>query len=246
MKWDLPIRPIQSGPLTDQEIKELDAFLLAEDGLENPMDFFTFDGFICALLSGPDTIMPSKWMRWVWDQEEGEQPPEFTSEKQAKRILGLLIGHANILAFTLTHGPQHYEPLFYAYKIEGRSVPIVDEWCCGYVKGVALDPASWQPIIDARPDRFEVIHLYGTKSGWERLKELVDAHEDSVARHQAFVDRIAPAACNIHAYWLARRAPQEKLRQLNKAPAPGRNGPCPCGSRKKFKRCRGALDAALH
>ena len=112
MKWDLPIRPIQSGPLTDQEIKELDAFLLAEDGLENPMDFFTFDGFICALLSGPDTIMPSKWMRWVWDQEEGEQPPEFTSEKQAKRILGLLIGHANILAFTLTHGPQHYEPLF--------------------------------------------------------------------------------------------------------------------------------------
>ena len=190
--------------------------------------------------------MPSKWMRWVWDQEEGEQPPEFTSEKQAKRILSLLIGHANILAFTLTHGPQHYEPLFYAYKIEGRSVPIVDEWCRGYVKGIALDPASWQPLIDARPDRFEVIHLYGTKSGWERLKELVDAHEDSVARHQAFVDRIAPAACNIHAYWLARRAPQEKLRQLNKAPAPGRNDPCPCGSRRKFKRCHGALDAALH
>jgi hypothetical protein len=108
MKWDLPIRPIESGPLTDQEIKELDAFLLAED-LKNPMDFFTFDGFICAVLSGPNTIMPSQWLRWVWDQEEGEQPPEFTSEKQAKRILSLLIGHANVVAFTLTHGPQYYE-----------------------------------------------------------------------------------------------------------------------------------------
>jgi uncharacterized protein len=53
-----------------------------------------------------------------------------------------------------------------------------DEWCCGYVKGIALDPAGWQPLIDARPDWFEAIHLYGTKSGWERLKELVDAHED--------------------------------------------------------------------
>jgi hypothetical protein len=31
MKWDMPIRPIESGPLTDREIKELDAFLLAED-----------------------------------------------------------------------------------------------------------------------------------------------------------------------------------------------------------------------
>src|SRR5947209_6513009 len=36
-----------------------------------------------------------------------------------------------------------------------------------------------------------------------RLKNLVEAHEDRVARHQAFVDRIAPAARNIHAYWLA-------------------------------------------
>ena len=212
MKWDMPIRSIEAGPLTDREIKEIDAFLLSEDGLENPMDFYTFDGFICAVLSGPNTIMPSEWLRWVWDQEEGEQPPEFSSEKQAKRILSLLIGHANVLAFTLIHGPQYYEPLFYAHQIEGNSVPIIDEWCCGYVKGIALDPEGWQPLIDARPDWFEVIHLYGTKSGWERLKELVDAHEDSVARHQAFVDRIAPAARNVHAYWLARRAPPERLR----------------------------------
>jgi len=102
MKWDMPIRPIESGPLTDREIEELHAFLLAEDGLEHPMDFYTFDGFICAVLSGPNTIMP---LRWVWDQEQGEQPPEFTSEKQAKRILSLLIGHANVLAFMLMHGP---------------------------------------------------------------------------------------------------------------------------------------------
>jgi hypothetical protein len=60
--------------------------------------------------------------------------------------------HANVLAFTLIHGPQHYEPLFYAHKIDGNSVPIVDEWCCGYVKGIALDPEGWQPLIDARPD----------------------------------------------------------------------------------------------
>src|SRR5262245_44875958 len=69
MKWDMPIRPIESGPLTNREIRELHKFLLAEDGLENPMDFYTFDGFICAVLSGPNSIMPSEWLRWVWDQE---------------------------------------------------------------------------------------------------------------------------------------------------------------------------------
>jgi uncharacterized protein len=34
-------------------------------------------------------------MRWVWDSAEGKQSPEFTSEKQAQRILDLLMRHAN-------------------------------------------------------------------------------------------------------------------------------------------------------
>jgi len=160
------------------------------------------------LLSAPNAIPPSEWLRWVWDQKQGAQAPEFASERQAKRILSLLIGHANVLAFTLVHGPQHWEPLFYSHKTGRNSVPIVDEWCCGYLKGIALDAEAWQPLIEAQPDWFEVIQLYGTQSGWERLEDLVEAHPDSAARHQAFVDSIAPAARNIHAYWLARRSLQ--------------------------------------
>jgi hypothetical protein len=30
MKWDMPIRPIESRPLTNREIKELNGFPLAE------------------------------------------------------------------------------------------------------------------------------------------------------------------------------------------------------------------------
>ena len=193
--------------LTNQEIEELDAFLLSDDGRENAMDVSGVDGFLCAVLSGPNVIMPSAWMRGVWDSAEGKQSPEFTSQKQAQRILDLLMRHANDIAFTLTEVPQYYEPLFLERDHKGRTVSIVDEWCCGYVKGIALDPSGWQPLVEAHPDWFDVIHLYGTESGWDRLKKLVEAHEDADARHQALVDLIAPAACNIHAYWLARRAP---------------------------------------
>jgi len=82
---------IKSGPLTNREIEKLDAFLLSDGGLENAMDVSTLDGFLCAVLSGPNVIMPSEWMRCVWDMEEGEQAPEFASETQAQRILGLLM-----------------------------------------------------------------------------------------------------------------------------------------------------------
>src|SRR6267154_1355757 len=100
------MRPIKSGPLIDQEIEE---FLLSDDGLENAMDVSGLDGFLCAVLSGPNVIMPSEWMRWVSDSTEGKQSPKLTSEKQAQRMR-----HANDIAVALTQFPQYYEPLFLA------------------------------------------------------------------------------------------------------------------------------------
>src|SRR5450759_4827341 len=88
----------------------------------------------------------------VKNMDEGEQSPEFASEKQAQRILSLLIRHANDIALTLIEASQHYEPLFFKRDVKGRTVSIVDEWCCGYVKGLALDSLGWQPLIEARPD----------------------------------------------------------------------------------------------
>ena len=123
----------------------------------------------------------------------GEQAPAFSSEKQAQRILNLLIGHANVLAFTLTHGPQHYEPGFYAHKIDGSSVAIVDEWCCGYVKGIALDPVGLRPLIDARPDWFEVGSLTATARLYMKSRQFLTCRPNlliCVNLHPRFVRKI--------------------------------------------------------
>jgi hypothetical protein len=68
MKWDLPVK-------TDRV-----RVFFAEDDLKDTMDASTFERFICAVLSGSNTIMPSEWLRWVWDQRK--ESPEFASEKQ--------------------------------------------------------------------------------------------------------------------------------------------------------------------
>src|SRR5216684_3008389 len=145
------LRTAPPGPLSDKEIAELDKFLLDAEALDEAMDVCTLDGFLCAVLSSPKLILPSEWMRWVWDMKEGKRAPEFESEKQAQRIIELLMRHANEIALKLSSGSEHYEPLFYEHRINQRTVTIIDEWCCGYVKGIAIDAMGF--LLMRRPPR---------------------------------------------------------------------------------------------
>ena len=55
------------------------------------MDISMLDGYLTAIVCGPATILPSEWLRWVWDLQDGEDAPEFQSQSQAQRILELLM-----------------------------------------------------------------------------------------------------------------------------------------------------------
>ncbi|MGC1816743.1 MAG: UPF0149 family protein [Casimicrobiaceae bacterium] len=79
----------------DTELDELDRFLLDAEGVDESMDISMLDGYFAALLSRPKTILPSEWMRWVWDVEKGEDTPIFSSTADAERIIGLRMRHMN-------------------------------------------------------------------------------------------------------------------------------------------------------
>ena len=233
------------GPLTDEEIQELDKFLLDAEGIEESMEISTLDGFLTAIVCGPKTIMPSEWMRWVWDMESGEDAPEFKDQAQAQRILGLLMRHMNDIARTLHQAPDQYEPLLMENPNDGDPIPIMDEWCSGFMKGVQLDQDGWLPVIVGKPDWMSTIMLYGTEEGWEALKK----KNLSMKEHKALADGLAGTVRKVHALWLEQRGKQiakgnlpgvvrrEPVRNPNKV---GRNDPCPCGSGKKFKQCHGS------
>jgi len=237
----LPSNP----PLLDEEIEELDKFLLDADELEESMDVSMLDGFLCAVLSGPKLIMPSEWIRWVWDSEKGRQVPKFRSQRYAERILSLVIRHSNDIALTLIQSPSEYEPLFYERRLIRKLITIVDEWCYGYLKGVALDERGWAPLQWAHPEWFEAINLFGSLDHHDRRFRLIEERPDADARHQQWVDRIVPAVLRIHAYWLEKRTPARgetagHRKPKEKEKAPGRDALCPCGSGKKYKQCHGS------
>lgn len=238
-------------PLTDDEIEQLEDFLISDSVPEEAMDVSMMDGFMTALASGPNLVMPSLMLRWIWDAEHGKEEPVFTSNKEARSIVGLIIRHWNDVNATLRETPYVYEPLILERdRGDGRMLSIIDEWCMGYYKGIALDQATWSPLMVQHPEWFTTILLYGTEAGWDELKR----RKDSLDQHQAFADSLAGSVRHIHRYWMQQREQQaergggptviSRPEPLRCTPKIGRNDPCPCGSGKKYKRCHGAAEVA--
>lgn len=236
---------LKQGQLSEKEIEELDDFLLAEEGLEESMDIATLDGFMTAIISGPKTILPSEWLRWVWDMEAGEAAPEFKTREQAQHIISLLMRHMNEIAETLNRAPDQYAPLLMENPNNGDPIPILDEWCCGFMKGISLDPTGWLLATVGKPDWMSTIILYGTEEGWDILKQ----KNLSLDEHKALADGLGDTVRKIYDLFKDQRQAQmaqgnlpqvmrrEPMRNPDKV---GRNDPCPCGSGKKYKQCHGS------
>ena len=237
---------LNQGPLTDEEINELDQFLLDTEGIEESMDVSTLDGFLTAIACGPKTIMPSEWMRWVWIWSAAKTPRIQGSDPSAAYSRALM-RHMNDIAQTLHEAPERYGPLLLDNPNGGDPIPILDEWCLGFMKGVRLDSEGWLPVVVGKPDWMSTIMLYGTEEGWEALKK----KDLSLDEHKALADGLAGTVQKIHALWFEQRRKQmeegtlpsvvrrEPLRNPDKV---GRNESCPCGSGKKFKQCHGSPD----
>jgi uncharacterized protein len=67
---------IPDTPLSDEEIRELDIFLMSDATPDECMDIVALDGFLTALAIGPELVPPSVWLPLVWG---GEMEPVFES-----------------------------------------------------------------------------------------------------------------------------------------------------------------------
>jgi uncharacterized protein len=224
-------------PLTDEELDELGEFLLSPATPEDAMDIAMLDGFLTALAIGPHTLPPSAWMPLVWGGEMAWQ-----SREQADRMIGLVFRHANSIVFHLRDEPDTFEPLLYEREHEGALVPVLDEWCTGFVEGMALDEEGWLPLVESAEgdELLYPILLFGSEDGAAALRDDPTLED----RSEEFAELLGERIMAIRERWLPTRKQKSTLRR--EEPKVGRNEPCPCGSGKKFKKCCGSGDKVLH
>jgi uncharacterized protein len=193
-------------PLNDAELDSLDRFLLeridedADDDDDSDPGLVSvsgLDGLFTALISGPVLATPEQWMPVVW----GDYEPEWEDEEHFEDTVALMMRHMNTIAATLEEAPAEFEPLFLQDDEDGETFVIVDDWCEGYVRAVALAPDEWSAGGAEVEDLLHPLLAFSSVTEWA-------GHElDSEAEIEKLSQAIPPNVRALYAFWKKRRAP---------------------------------------
>jgi uncharacterized protein len=228
-----PTDPAGAIRLSDDELDWLAGFLLCKAVPETAMDLEELDGFFCALVSGPETVLPSEYFPTLWGTESNKGP-SYDSLEQAQYVLGLLTRHWNTIAVRLNDGAQHV-PLLSLAPAEDQA----NRWAMGFLFGLELRRDAWTPLILDEDLGDLIIAIFSLAAdGTEKTMKAPDPKS-----RQEFVESLPLMVQAIHQFW---RLPASERSRPARSDKVGRNDPCPCGSGRKYKKCCGAGDPIVH
>jgi uncharacterized protein len=152
-------------PLSEEEIEELDDFLMSESTSYETMSIDALDGYLTAIAIGPITLDFNQWFLGIWGPTE-EDAPNFESDEEAQHIIDLIIRQMNGIVSQFEDDPDDIEPIFVAIVHEGDTREYVDAemWAYGFIQGIELCKKDWQPFFDDPNGQevFRPIYLLGS------------------------------------------------------------------------------------
>jgi uncharacterized protein len=234
--------------MSDADLDELGALLESRAVPFKGMSLEMLDGFLSALVVGPDLVLPSEWTPLAW----GGRPPRWESDQEAGHVYGLLTGLWNDVARRVAIEPERMRdrdtPLIALSDQDDAEPDAADdygiEWAIGFLDGVELRAEAWDACCAAQPwinDALAAIETIAAGE-WPAAESDAVAEPLSASERLDIIAGIPHMLHDLNMYRLEQLSSREPIRRES---APGRNDPCPCGSGKKYKKCCGAA-ATLH
>jgi uncharacterized protein len=227
--------------LTDAEAERLNDFLLGEQCPDGIANLEMLDGFLSAVVVGPELVLPNEWLSVALGPSQ-----EFADAAQASDVTSLLMRMYNQIVARVGRAPADTEDTLDDADLPYLMLPPDDEdidldatepaigeaWAAGFRAGRALRDEAWDRLCD----------------DWDGLADDLDAI-DSLFTGLDEVDERDPLQLRdrfellgsipelLHDLYQARPSAEPVRRSQPKV---GRNDPCPCGSGIKYKKCHGA------
>jgi uncharacterized protein len=122
--------------LSDEEITHLEALLASPIFSKQAMGLDEIQGFLCAVISGPELITPAQWMPAVLGN------PKYESAAQETEVNNLLMRFYGEIVADLIAGEAVGMLL---HRDDGAAEDDFDyeTWCQAYLDGVDFSPTPW-------------------------------------------------------------------------------------------------------
>ncbi|MFA7241694.1 MAG: UPF0149 family protein [Sulfuricellaceae bacterium] len=225
---------MQTTTMTEQELDQLENLLAADIYKGEAMMLDALQGFLCAVISSPETIPANVWIAEVLGELDYE------SSAQTQEIEALLMKFHDSIATALANN-EGFDLILYG--AENPDELDFASWSDGYVYGSQIGDADWfDEAGEYNKDLSEKMEIFFLLNGMIKEDALrnnepwMSAKEEKKLLAQA--QENMPGAINaIYRFWRDQSAAQTPMRRAS--PKVGRNDLCPCGSGKKFKQCCG-------
>lgn len=199
----------------------------AKSEAHNTMRCDEVQGFMMALLSGPDALNPTNWLPEILGEES------LFDAKERTEIERLVMAMAADMRMKLN---EKILPDLWFYEDEAGN-PDFYTWCNAYLYALDIVPTDWFEAVDQ--EKFEdlfypIMALGGIYDDEENGEVILHLNEKELTQLESDLPHVL---LDIYWYWQAIiNKPQTVRREGEKV---GRNDPCPCGSGKKYKACCG-------
>lgn len=185
---------MQNLPLTPSDFEFIDDTLMKHGDDHSVLNPSELDGYFTALVSSPAQVDIAQWFPAIW----GGQNPDWESPEEGKQFIDLCVRHINTLATQLALDPTAFKARLEQTEHQGQVLTLAEEWCFGYLRGVAV--AQWPALPAAEAAQFEAISFCAEQDNFELPDDL------DVALHKQRVAAIELAAVALHDYWAAQRS----------------------------------------
>jgi uncharacterized protein len=136
-------------PLSEEELNMLEAFLTSAEAPEECMNSLEMiDGFLTAIVIGPEVVPEHRWIKYLLDPEN-QQENLFKSPEDESQITDLLTRHVNAIDNQFENEPEAFLPIYemFSYSEEEERQIAIEEWALGFILGMELSHDAWQPLF---------------------------------------------------------------------------------------------------
>ena len=228
----------------DPRIEDLERLLALRAAPFGGFGLEQLDGYLTAVALAPgEAIGFAEWSPAVW----GKVPPRWeNADDTAAATALLMLAHATAVHRVRTPGDDwtlEQELLWWLPDDPDAdyhdAVDIGAAWGGGFLDGMALRDEAWDAWIASEGWIADIeAHLEALAVGSYPPDNPGGAPVPLRYRERLEIHASLPDMLNdLHQARIHALTPREPLRR---APTPGRNDPCHCGSGRKFKKCHGA------